>query len=91
MLQWIAAKRLVDTMDHETDTVSKKVTWHWLPHLMRVVRDAVHVCMSAMEDISHVITLAIVSCQVIIRVHAAIIMHALPLQAHAILEGKNSG
>lgn len=88
--QWIAAKRLVHSMDHATDTLCRKVTRHWLPHLMWVVRDAVHVCMSAMEDISHVVTLAIVSCQIVIRVHAAIVMHALPLRAHAILERKDS-
>ena len=45
-----------------------------------------HVRMSAMEDIGHVIILAIISCQVIVRVHAAIIMQALPLYLHALLK-----
>lgn len=60
--------------------VGNRLTWHRLPHVMWVVRNAVHVRMSAMEDIGHVIILAIISCQVIVWVHAAIIMHALPLQ-----------
>ena len=47
---------------------------------MWVVRDAVHVFMPAMEGTAHVITLDIVTCQIIIvRVHAAVIWHALTL------------
>ena len=63
-----------------------RLTWQWLPHLMWVVRNAVHVGMSAMEDIAHVIVLAIISCQLIIRLHAAIIMHALALSSHVTAE-----
>lgn len=63
--------------------MGRRLTWHRLPHVMWVVRNAVHVCMGAMEDVGHVISLATISCQVIIRVHAAIIMQALPLHSHA--------
>ena len=53
---------------------------------MWVVRNAVHVGMSAIEDMGHVAILAIICRQVIIRLHAAIVMHALPLQSHATAE-----
>lgn len=53
---------------------------------MWVVRNAVHVGMSPMEDSGHVIILAVISCQVVIRLHAVIIMHALALQSYASAE-----